>query len=596
MPNTEPQTNKPSQVEGALRLVRAGHMVFPVAVVRVGDSVQKRPLVPAPGFHLASSDEDQVRRWWAEHPDAAIGLALPRETTVVDLDSYKPNYRRDHGLHLPDTLKQETIRGGWQLFYRTDGRTPRQMTGVHGHPIDTRTPGKGYVVAWEPEVIANAPVETWAFAPEWVYEGRNRKSSIPFDDAPIPSGLRHDYYLTRGGEYARIGMPPYVIEAALLAENGRRSPDHDEADICAIAESSAEWTPVLHTLRFYCPLELAAMTRPEPDWIVRPGLVAVSSITELDGKIKAAGKTTLILWMIRAILDGVPFLGAPTRQAKVLYVTEQSRQTFMDALRLVGLADRGEEFRILFREDFHGATWAKIVAAARQDGYELVVFDTIGKLAGIREENAAGEWAAAMSPLQDLAAAGRAVVIARHDRKGGGDIGDSGRGSSQASGDVDIILAVRRPEGNQPGNRRVVEGLSRYRETPEKIVIELTAAGYVLLGSVEAVAASEADAFVRSAIGSEFRTNGIGPDLTELTALGDKLDPKVRRTTISVALARLGATGEIAHSGGGKKGDPFRYHPHAADSFRTQTLVNGAPNETQIELEGMGPPPVVSSV
>ena len=200
------------------------------------------------------------------------------------------------------------------------------------------------------------------------------------------------------------------------------------------------------------------MTLEQPDWIVARAAARSVRITEIDGKIKAAGKTTFILDMRPAVLDGADFLGEPTRQASVLYVTEQSRQTFADALRRAGLGrPRRRAAHPLPRGHRRlrpGRRWSR---PARQDGYDVVVFDTIGKLAGIRDENDAGEWSAAMTPLQDLAASGRAVIVARHDRKGGGEVGDSGRGSSQASGDVDIILALRRPEGNQPANRRVIE-------------------------------------------------------------------------------------------------------------------------------------------
>jgi hypothetical protein len=313
-------------------------------------------------------------------------------------------------------------------------------------------------------------------------------------------------------------------------------------------------------LRFYTPAELAGLTHEEPEWVVQPGLLAIGAITEIDGKIKAAGKTTLALYIVRAVLDGTLFLGLPTRQARVVYVTEQSRATFTDALRRAGLVERRDELRILFREDIGRTPWADVVAACRQDGYDVVVFDTIGKLAGIREENSAGEWAVAMTPLQDLAASGRAVLIARHDRKGGGDVGDSGRGSSQASGDVDVILAIRRPEGNQPGNRRVVESLSRYAETPEKIVVELTPSGYVLLGSAEAVATTDARAFVVWCLGSEFHhTTSEGLTRKDLEQLGQEREPKVKSWAIRIALDALLAAGTVAKTGEGKAGDPYVY-------------------------------------
>ncbi|MDQ3492266.1 MAG: AAA family ATPase, partial [Chloroflexota bacterium] len=327
-------------------------------------------------------------------------------------------------------------------------------------------------------------------------------------------------------------------------------------------------------LRFYTPAQVAAVVSPETDWLV-PGFLALGAITEIDGKIKAAGKTTLTLHMVRAVLDGEPFIGEPTRQAKVIYVTEQSRQTFGDALRLAGLGRRAEEMLVLFREDFHGTAWSDIVALCHQDGYGVVIFDTIGKLAGIREENSAGEWAVAMAPLQDLAASGRAVIVCRHDRKGGGEVGDSGRGSSQASGDVDIILALRRLEGNQPGNRRVIESLSRYRETPEKIVIELGSDGYIFVGTEEAVAAGDAKRFLSVVLGREFRQTDIGGLTTrQLEELGAKHEPPVKRWAILGALGVLQADGTIRRTGRGVAKDPYLYLPaesDSAESVETQT-------------------------
>jgi hypothetical protein len=294
---------------------------------------------------------------------------------------------------------------------------------------------------------------------------------------------------------------------------------------------------------------------------VRPGIAALGAITEIDGKIKAAGKTTLLLWMVRAVLDGADFLGHPTRQSKVVYVTEQSWDSFRYALQQTGLDQRGPEFQILLREHIGATPWPEVVRQAGLDfGYDLVIFDTIGKLSGIKEENSAGEWAAAMTPLQDLAASGRSVVIARHDRKGGGEVGDSGRGSSQASGDVDIILALRRPEGHQPGARRVIESLSRYRETPEKIVVELTEEGYILLGSDEAVAAADALRFVldysgHPRLGVWPETNS-GVAMADFEKAGTEHDPPISRSSIRRAIERLEREGRIHRTGRGVKNDP----------------------------------------
>lgn len=313
-------------------------------------------------------------------------------------------------------------------------------------------------------------------------------------------------------------------------------------------------------LPFYTALETANRHDPEPDWIVPYQMVAIGAITEIDGKIKSAGKTTLILEMVRCVLDGSDFMARPTRQAKVIYVTEQSPQTFGAALARAGLTERGDELRILYRPDIGATAWQDVVQACRQDGYELVVFDTIGKLAGIKEENAAGEWTAAMGPLQDLAASGRAVVLARHDRKGGGDIGESGRGSSAASGDVDIIIHLHRPEGRHDPATRVLDGLGRYGEW--SLTVRLDAGGYSLIGTTDAVAFDDAVAFIRDELRVSAATDsGASPSYGRKTRAelekAATASGAIASRLIQDALERMGD--EIVRDGAGRKGSPYVY-------------------------------------
>lgn len=83
-------------------------------------------------------------------------------------------------------------------------------------------------------------------------------------------------------------------------------------------------------------LEVANSTPEQPDWLVR-GYVARQAITELDGKIKSAGKTTWMTHLVAAVLQGQPFMGAPTLEANVIYLTEQSQGSFREALRRADL-------------------------------------------------------------------------------------------------------------------------------------------------------------------------------------------------------------------------------------------------------------------
>src|SRR5207248_10383132 len=105
-------------------------------------------------------------------------------------------------------------------------------------------------------------------------------------------------------------------------------------------------------------------------------------------------------------------------------------------------------------------------------------------------ENHAGAAQEAIEPLQAAAALrDLAIVVVRHERKGGGDVGDAARGSSAFGGAVDVVVSIRRVDGNDAGRSRVLHSLSRFDETPDRLVIEWTEDGYQALGSEEAVAA-----------------------------------------------------------------------------------------------------------
>src|SRR3990167_5649554 len=190
-------------------------------------------------------------------------------------------------------------------------------------------------------------------------------------------------------------------------------------------------------------LSVAAGTSEHPDWLVS-GFVALQAITELDGKVKSSGKTTWATHLVAAILDGDRFMGYATTRTKVVYLTEQTQGSFREALSRAGLIARGDELRIVFRREISAMKWIDLIGAvssdALRDGYGLVVVDTVGKMAGLLEENAAGEAAAMMLPLQNAAHDGMAVLVCRHERKAGGEVGESGRGSRAISGDGDIIL------------------------------------------------------------------------------------------------------------------------------------------------------------
>jgi RecA-family ATPase len=242
-------------------------------------------------------------------------------------------------------------------------------------------------------------------------------------------------------------------------------------------------------------------SNPDPVvWVCKPWL-AVEAITELDGKAKTAGKTTFTLAMCRAIINGDEFLGEPTEKGTVVYLTEESRTTFRAALERAGIGE-STDFHVLFWRETHmlqdredlGTAWEQIVRSAIREAHKrkarVLVIDTFAQFARLvgDTENSAGTVLKAMMPLQEARDEKLAVWVIRHERKEGGGLGQSGRGSSAMSGAVDIILRLHKPEGRQAQNIRKLDAVSRFDDTPSELCIGFSedGAGYQVLGETGA--------------------------------------------------------------------------------------------------------------
>lgn len=331
--------------------------------------------------------------------------------------------------------------------------------------------------------------------------------------------------------------------------------------------------------------QVASMTSAAPDFLAGPFIV-VGGITEVDGKVKAAGKTTWMLALCSAVLRGVDFMGYPTKQSPVVYLTEQPPSSFRQALARAGLLDR-TDFHVLFWHDTVDTSWPEIVMRAvfycEGAGAKLLIIDTLGQFSGLRGdgENNAGEAMAAVQPLQEAAAQGLAVAMLRHERKSGGDVGDSARGSSAFAGAVDIILSLRRAEGASRPTIRHLHALSRFEETPDLLVIELTPEGYVSLGTETAVAEAEAREAILEAAPTSEADAMKEADLIEAAG--------VKRTNGRTAIEEHLDAKRLVRIGAGKRGDPYRYwcpEPNMV-SDRTPVLSVSETNQESDSLDQM---------
>jgi len=307
-------------------------------------------------------------------------------------------------------------------------------------------------------------------------------------------------------------------------------------------------------LRFRSGADIATAENERIEWIL-PGYAVRGGITELGAKVKV-GKTTLLMNLVRALAEGRDFLGRSTLKTPTVYLTEQPVASFRQAVERADLLGR-TDFHTLQYSDTQGVPWGEVAAAAVaecvRNGALLLVVDTLPQFASLKgdSENNSGDALDAMRPLLLAATRGIGVILTRHERKSGGDVGDSGRGSSAFAGAVDIVLSLRRREGNAKPTHRVLQAVSRFSETPSDLLVELTETGYVSLGDPRDAALQETKRMI----------NAVAPnsesDALELKELSDTI--KVARTTVQRALEELSIDGTLRRVGKGRKGSPYRY-------------------------------------
>lgn len=556
------------------------------------DSPGKHPRTEH-GVKDATTDENTIRLWWKEHPTANVGIATGSVSGIAVLD-IDPRHdgndelerlEKQHG-RLPKTARVETSGGGHHRYFAADGLVKSRDIA----PGVELKGDRGYVVA---PASRHASGETYrgdeAFddgtplgeLPHWVTVAKPVAATAPVahqDDREREAfleGERNEQLTRVGGLLRSQGLTPSAINEELQRFNQSRCrPALDETEVRRIAESVARYPagpregihsatyrkggPAERKLTFRTAREIAAETPEEPDWIARPW-VAAGAVTEVDGKAKAAGKTTWLAHLIRAVLEGLGFMEKPTRQTPVVYLTEEKNTTLREALTRADLTER-DDLHFLSWHQTQGFKWPDVVKAAVQKcteiGASLLVVDTLPQFAGFKgdQENNTGDALRALEPLQLAAARGIAVVVVRHERKSGGEVGQSGRGSSAFAGAVDIVLSISRPRDAAEGNTtRVIRALSRFDETPEQVTVALTDGQYVVVSWGDQSAVERAMADVLDTLGSSAETEtGVTLDGLGAAVTGS-------RTTLQDALKRLQDEGAVEQTGRGVKGDPHRY-------------------------------------
>ncbi len=124
-------------MNAALGYAAQGFYVFPIV------SKGKKPLTTY-GFSEASIDPAHIKAWWAQWPNANIGIATGKASGfwVLDIDGEYPSDWPP--LEIKPTVR--TARGVHFYFKYPDGQEIKCKIKMHGKDVDVRGDG-GYVIA-----------------------------------------------------------------------------------------------------------------------------------------------------------------------------------------------------------------------------------------------------------------------------------------------------------------------------------------------------------------------------------------------------------------------------------------------------------------
>lgn len=498
------------RLAAALGYADNGDPVFPV-----GGPDGKTPLTEH-GVLDATTDHEQLTRWWTRWPDANIAMAMggARGLLAMDVDckNGQPGYdslaelTREYS-PLPTTRRARTPSGGEHyLFTLAPQSKVRNRVGVRPG-LDARAEG-GYIVV-APSRIGGAGYE-WvnpdapiAPAPDWLVTvlSNGHRPAAPLPDT-IGIGERNAWLASLAGSMRRRDAGVTAIAAALHAENRARCvPPLEDREVEAIARSVARYpageTPPAaggalrpHVLSVRA---LAALDLPPRDTIIDPWLPK-GALMMIHGW-RGIGKSLALLALARAITTKTPFFGWPvTRPWRVLLVDGElptvvlqrrvalifgesrhglpggldilpSERLWLDDVPL-NLADPAHQARVD----------AAVDALAAEDRWpDVIAFDNLSALSAGLDENSNSELDQFLRWLVMVRYRGHTVILIHHSGKSGDQ-----RGASRREDLLDVVLKLSAPKDadDQPpasGARFLIELTKTRSVRPriDRLVVEL---------------------------------------------------------------------------------------------------------------------------
>jgi KaiC/GvpD/RAD55 family RecA-like ATPase len=489
-----------TKLEAALTYASWGWHVLPLI------PNDKRP-ASAHGVHDATTDENQIRAWWAQNPNYNIGIAAGEKSGIVVFDIDPRNgggdswddFTAEHGA-VPDGICQLTAGGGQHHIaeWREGLKSCELRPGV-----DFLANGRYFVVApsivndrdytWEESSDPTDGICPFVIPDQWRAAMAVRKVVALATDGALITGNRNAGLASLAGSMRRNGFSNTEIHAAISIVNAERcdiplpasdirriaesisryEPEHDVGASAAIGEAAAENligkdADVIEKLNAIFGDELGNDYE-APNELVE-GLITIGSTVVVYGD-SNSGKTFWALSVAAAISMGTTCYGRKTDPGLVVYLASESPTSIRSRVQAIKkhYSDNLENLVIVqapvnfYQGDGDANDVIELVRKIEEikgQAVRLIIPDTLARISAGANENSGEDMGPVMSRFDVVAAATRACIMIIHHN--GKDAAKGSRGWSGIRAHIDTEIEVTEKDGV----RSVT--VTKQRELPSK--------------------------------------------------------------------------------------------------------------------------------
>jgi len=475
--------------EWALEYARHGFAVFPLA------EGTKIPLKGSHGKSDATTDEDQIRQWWTDHPKANIGIATGSKShglIVIDVDTNPAKNKQgrksleewtaEHG-DFPPTCIAISGSGGLHYYYRSPLKF-KSIDNVGGTiHIDQEGEG-GSIVAppsWNKETggyytwkdsispLDNPPGLLTGSAKEFA-----QRELYSEPDATVPADRSGGMISTRSRTGAMVSLigklrsaqlsEEAIIQAVRIENNRFQTPlTQKELDSEVFPSLKRNWKvsrpyysiedQITATMPEPESLEAVAADPPQLSPVLIDGVLRQGHKMLISGPSKA-GKSFALMRLAIGIAEGMAWFGSKCKQGRILYLNMEIDHAscvdrFLKIYKAMGLTFNVHQSNIDiwplrgFSRPLSEMT--DLIIDEAGDKYAAIVIDPLYKLMD-GDENSNSDISRMVGNFDRIAReTGAAVIYAHHFAKGtGGDkaVIDRAAGAGTFARDPDAILTM----------------------------------------------------------------------------------------------------------------------------------------------------------